>query len=403
MNLLSCSVTFYTKILQATQQSLRYSSMADSDIQYMHRCLALAEKGRYTTRPNPVVGAVLVKNEKVLAEGWHEKAGQAHAEIIALESAGPDARDATLYVSLEPCTFTGRTGPCTDAVIAAGISRLVYGMKDPNPNVNGQGIERLKAEGIEVVGPVLEQEAIALNAGFVKSMQRGLPYVRCKLGMSLDGRTAMASGESKWITGAEAREDVQLLRARSSAIVTGIETVLQDDPGLDVRVDMTVEQPLRVIVDSRLRISSSSKTLQIPGQVIVATAVSSEELLEDKQKELANDRVTLVSMPNEDGRVDLVSLMQFLVSEKECREVLLESGAELAGAMLSDQLVDEVITYIAPKFMGSDARPLFNIEGLKRLEDAPQLEIIDVAMVGKDCRMRSRPIYQESAGAVLTK
>lgn len=366
--------------------------MADSDIQYMQRCLTLAEKGRYTARPNPVVGAVLVKDEKVLAEGWHEKAGQPHAEIVALESAGSNARGATLYVSLEPCSFTGRTGPCTEAVIAAGISRVVYGMKDPNPNVNGHGIEQLKAKGIEVVGPVLEQEAIALNAGFVKSMQRGLPFVRCKLGMSLDGRTAMASGESKWITGPEAREDVQLLRARSGAIVTGIETILQDDPGLDARVDMTVDQPLRVIVDSRLRISPSSKTLQIPGQVIVATAVSSEELLEDKQKELANDRVTLVSMPD-DGKVDLVSLMQYLVAEKECREVLLESGAELAGAMLSEQLVDEVITYIAPKFMGSDARPLVNIEGLKRLEDAPQLEIIDVVMVGKDCRMRSRPIY----------
>jgi diaminohydroxyphosphoribosylaminopyrimidine deaminase/5-amino-6-(5-phosphoribosylamino)uracil reductase len=367
--------------------------MADSDIQYMQRCLALAQKGRYTARPNPVVGALLVKEGQVLAEGWHEKAGEDHAEIMTLRSAGAEAKGATLYVSLEPCSFTGRTGPCADAVIEAGIVRLVFGMTDPNPAVNGKGLEKIKAAGIEVEGPVLEEQALALNAGFVKSMHSGLPYVRCKLGMSLDGRTAMASGESKWITGPEAREEVQQLRARSGAIVTGIETVLQDDPSLDVRVDFSIAQPLRVIVDSRLRVHSSLKMLSLPGEVIVATAVTSAELLENKRKEIDSDNVTLLSMPNEEGKVDLRALLQFLADERECRDVLLESGAELAGAMLSGRLVDEVITYIAPKFMGTDARPLLNLQGLERLEDALQLEILDVAMVGKDCRMRSRPVY----------
>lgn len=367
--------------------------MADSDIQYMQRCLALAEKGRYTARPNPVVGALLVKEGQVLAEGWHEKAGEDHAEIMTLRSAGAEAKGATLYVSLEPCSFTGRTGPCADAVIEAGIVRLVFGMTDPNPAVNGKGLEKIKAAGIEVEGPVLEEQALALNTGFVKSMYSGLPYVRCKLGMSLDGRTAMASGESKWITGPEAREEVQQLRARSGAIVTGIETVLQDDPSLDARVDFPIEQPLRVIVDSRLRVHSSLKMLSLPGEVIVATAVTSAELLENKRKEIDSDNVTLLSMPNEEGKVDLRALLQFLADERECRDVLLESGAELAGAMLSGRLVDEVITYIAPKFMGTDARPLLNLQGLERLEDSPQLEILDVAMVGKDCRMRSRPVY----------
>lgn len=357
----------------------------------MQQCLELAERGRYTARPNPVVGALLVKNDEVLAQGWHEKAGQDHAEIMALKLAGDKAKGATLYVTLEPCSFTGKTGPCSQALIGAGISRLVYGVRDPNPRVNGQGLEQLSAAGITVDGPVLDHLAWELNQGFFKSMIGGLPVVRCKLAMSLDGRTAMASGESKWITGDDARKDVQKWRARSGAVLTGIETVLKDDPGLDVRSDIPCEQPLRVIVDSRLRIPATAKILQQPGRILVATAVTSEELLADKVKALANDRVFVLSCPNAEGKVDLKKLLRFLVAEEQCHDVLLESGPQLAGAMLNDKLVDEVITYIAPKFMGSDARPLFTLEGMSSMDDAIQMTFVDVAMVGKDCRMRSRP------------
>lgn len=363
---------------------------------YMQRCLELALRGRYGARPNPVVGAVVVQDGMVIAEGWHEKAGRDHAEIMAMKSAGANTRGATLYVSLEPCSHTGRTGPCSEAVIAAGIAKVVYGMVDPNPQVAGSGLENLLAAGIAVEGPVLEQEAGALNAGFCKRMQRALPYVRCKLAMSLDGRTAMASGESRWITGTEAREDVQLWRAQSGAVLTGIETVLRDDPGLDVRSErVSCEQPLRVVVDSRLRITPEAKILQRPGQILVATAVTSQELLVDKARDIGNDRVTLFSCAGSDGRVDLEKLIRHLASAYQCNDVLLESGAELAGAMLGAGLVDEVITYIAPKLLGSEARPLFSLRGLETMADQVRLEILDVAMVGKDCRMRSRVLTGE--------
>lgn len=365
--------------------------MSQADIHFMQRCLGLAEAGRYTVKPNPVVGAVLVSGDAIIAEGFHERAGQDHAEIVALKKAGNKAKGATLYVTLEPCSHTGRTGPCCEAVIKAGIGRLVYGMIDPNPSVSGSGLEKIRKAGIQVDGPVLEQEVQALNRGFVKRMQHGLPWVRCKLAMSLDGRTAMASGESKWITGPEARHDVQKLRAMSSVVLTGIETVLKDDPGLDVRMDaVPFDPPLRVIVDSRLRIPAQARTLQLPGDVIVATAITSEELLADKKHDLDNDKVVLLPCANADGRVDLEALLRYLALEKQCNDVLLETGAELAGAMLEAGLVDEVITYIAPKLLGSDARPLFNLRGLAHLSDQVELEILDVAMVGKDCRMRSR-------------
>ena len=341
-------------------------------------------------RPNPVVGAVLVQGSDIIAEGFHEKAGQDHAEIKALKKAGSRAKGATLYVTLEPCFHTGRTGPCADAIISAGVSRVVYGMVDPNPQVSGKGLEKIRAAGIKVDGPLLEAESAALNPGFIKRMQSGLPYVRCKLAMSLDGRTAMASGESKWITGEAARHDVQKLRAQSGAILTGIETVLMDDPGLDVRVEsLHALQPLRVIVDSRLRLPPTAKTLLQPGQVMVATAVTSDDLLADKTRDLENDNVTLFSCANPEGRVDLEKLMRHLAVDNQCNDVLLESGAELAGAMLNAGLVDEVITYIAPKLLGSEARALFNLRGLTNMSDQVSLEIADVAMIGKDCRMRS--------------
>jgi diaminohydroxyphosphoribosylaminopyrimidine deaminase/5-amino-6-(5-phosphoribosylamino)uracil reductase len=370
--------------------------MSQSDIHYMQHCLTLAEKGGFKARPNPLVGALVVKDDEIVAEGWHKQAGQAHAEINALEAAGDKSQGATLYVTLEPCSFTGKTGPCSEAVVASGVSRVVYGMVDPNPKVSGGGLEVIRAAGINVDGPVLEQEAMALNPGFIKSMTTGLPFLRCKLAMSLDGRTAMASGESKWITGPEAREQVQKLRAGSGAIITGIETVLADDPGLDVRSDLDCEQPIRVIVDSSLRIEKEAKILNLPGEIVIVTAVSSKELLAEKQKSLGNDNVTLYSCANADGKVNLDQLLRYLVSDKQCLDILLESGAQLAGAMLAERLIDEIITYIAPSLLGSEARPLFNLHGLSRLEDRIDLEIMDVAMAGKDCRMRTRPVYQKN-------
>lgn len=373
-----------------------YLPMPETDKQFMHHCLELAQLARYSARPNPVVGALIVKDAGVIAEGWHVRAGQDHAEIMALKKAGDNARGATMYVSLEPCSFTGRTGPCCDAVIAAGISRLVYGMEDPNPRVSGSGLDKIRAAGITVDGPVLAKESAALNRGFIKMMTTGMPYVRCKLAMSLDGRTAMASGESKWITGPQAREDVQRFRAMSGAVLTGIDTVLADDPGLDVRDEnIQCEQPLRVIVDSQLRITPTAKTLSLPGEVIIATAVTDETQLSDKVAAIGNDRVSLYSCGNSEGKVDLNKLLRYLAGEKQCTDVLLESGAALAGAMLSAGLVDEIITYIAPALLGSDARPLFNLPGLSHMADKIALEVVDVAMVGKDCRMRTRIADQD--------
>ena len=367
--------------------------MSDTDNQFMQRCLTLAELGKYSARPNPMVGSLSVKDGSVIAEGWHEKAGCDHAEIMVLKHAGSQAKGSTLYVTLEPCSFTDKTGPCCDALIEAGIGRLVYGMLDPNPQVLGTGLERIRSAGIVVDGPVLEQDSFSLNPGFIKRMRHGLPFVRCKLAMSLDGRTAMASGESKWITGPEARKEVQRLRAMSGAVLTGIETIVKDDPGLDVRTDkISCEHPLRVIVDSSLRISSQAKTLQLPGEILVATATSSEKLLIDKKRDLGNDKVSIFSCANDEGKVDLEKLLRYLAKEKQCNDVLLESGAELAGAMLEAGLVDEIITYIAPKLMGSDARPLFNLSGMASMSDQIQLETLEMAMVGKDCRMRSRVI-----------
>lgn len=361
--------------------------MLEIDIAHMQRCIVLANKGRYTARPNPVVGSVIVNNQHLIAEGWHHVYGQAHAEINALEQVGEAASGATLYVSLEPCSHQGKTGPCCDAIISAGIVRLVFGMFDPNPLVSGDGIKKIEAAGIEVIGPVLENECKELNLGFVKRMQQGLPYVRCKFAMSLDGRTAMANGESKWITGSEAREDVQRLRASSDALVTGVGTILADDPGLDVRLEgVSYKAPLRVIVDSHLRTPPEAKTFSLGGDVLLACA--------NDGRATEYNQVQVQAFENENGQVNLRSLMEYLAQEKECNEVLLEAGPVLAGAMLKAGLIDEVITYIAPTLLGSDARPLFKLDGLVHMSDKIKLEIIDVEVLGKDCRMRSRVINE---------
>jgi len=364
---------------------------------YMRRCFALAERGRLTCRPNPVVGCVVVSNGAVVAEGWHQVAGQAHAEVHALQQAGALARGATVYVSLEPCVHHGRTGPCTEALLLAGISRLVYAMEDPNPLVAGKGLARLREAGIRVDGPVLQAEAESLNPGFSKRMTCGLPYVRCKVGMSLDGRTAMASGESQWITGSAARIDVHHWRARSCAILTGVGTVLHDDPALTVRLDdYSGLQPLRVIADSDGRTSPSAQLLRLPGKVVLACGPEAASRLQ--QQDVCSSGLqaecTITAVPLLNGRVNLTTLLRQLASDWQCNEVWVEAGATLTGALLQAGLVDELLTYIAPALLGEKARPLAVLPGLERLADKLSLRFADVTTVGEDCRIRSLVLPQ---------
>lgn len=352
------------------------------DTDYMQRCIQLAGLGRHTVRPNPVVGSVIVAGSAVVGEGWHQLAGEAHAEIHALRQAGEAARGATVYVSMEPCAHQGRTGPCAEALVRAGVGTVVFGMMDPNPLVAGKGLAILREAGIAVRGPVLEAEARALNPGFIKRMERGLPWLRCKVGMSLDARTAMKSGESQWITGPEAREDVQQWRARSCAILTGIGTVLADDPALTVRLpDYRLEQPLRVILDSRGRLPPAAKLLDGKGPVlqVLADAPGITPTAVPWQQRVCAGR---------DGKVDLAALLGLLARDFHCNEVQVEAGPELTGALLQAGLVDELLLYVAPSLLGHEARPLALIPGLDSLSRRLELAFLDVLMVGKDCRIR---------------
>ncbi|MDG2090494.1 MAG: bifunctional diaminohydroxyphosphoribosylaminopyrimidine deaminase/5-amino-6-(5-phosphoribosylamino)uracil reductase RibD [Gammaproteobacteria bacterium] len=357
------------------------------DTTHMQRCIELALKGEFSSKPNPRVGCVIIKDGQVIAEGWHQFAGEVHAEVHALNQANQSAEGASLYVTLEPCSHHGKTAPCCDSIIAAGIRKVVFGMIDPNPEVAGKGISKLKAAGIEVVGPFLADKCAELNPGFIKRMTSGLPYVRCKMAMSSDGRTAMASGESKWITGAEAREDVQLWRARSSALISGIGTILADDPSLNVRLDeFEVRQPLRVICDSQLRLPIEAKTLKTPGEILLTSAIEKE--FDAAENTIAD--LEQVCLSNNENKIDLHALLSFLAKEKECNEVLVESGSTLAGAFIKAGLVDEIILYMAPKLLGHNGLPVFTIPGLESIEDQIALEYSDVSLLGKDCRMRVR-------------
>ncbi|NBC46633.1 MAG: bifunctional diaminohydroxyphosphoribosylaminopyrimidine deaminase/5-amino-6-(5-phosphoribosylamino)uracil reductase RibD [Gammaproteobacteria bacterium] len=363
----------------------------------MGRAVQLAERGRYTTDPNPRVGCVLAHGDRIVGEGWHRRAGEPHAERLAIDAAGPAARGATAYVTLEPCCHHGRTPPCTDALLAAGVSRVLVGMEDPNPIVHGRGLERMRAAGVEVVTGVLEGPCRALNPGFDKRMGLGLPFVRVKSAASLDGRTAMASGESRWITSEAARTDVQWLRAGASAIVTGVGTVLADDPSLNVRLaptlipalapDEPVRQPLRVIVDSHLRTPLDATLLQLPGATLIATLVSDPRRIAAATSAGAE---VWVGPADAAGRVDLEALLRYL-AEREINEVLIEAGPTLAGAAVQQGLVDELVLYLAPHLMGSAARGLFELAGVDRMADRLPLELIDVRAVGPDLRLRVRP------------
>jgi diaminohydroxyphosphoribosylaminopyrimidine deaminase/5-amino-6-(5-phosphoribosylamino)uracil reductase len=356
----------------------------------------LAKKGHYTTHPNPRVGCLLVKDGEVIGTGYHRCAGEPHAERNALAMAAKHARGATVYVTLEPCCHHGRTPPCTDGLIEAGVKRVVAAMQDPNPLVAGKGLEILSAAGIEVESGILQAQAEQLNPGFIKRMRQGLPYVRCKLAMSLDGRTAMASGESKWISSADSRRDVHRLRAGSSAIMTGVGTVLADDPSMDVRLDgaelgldkgLPLPLPIRVVLDPDLAMPVSARMLTLPGRTLVIT----REVGSAKKAALETAGVQVMPVPAEGENLDLHQVMHRLAG-REINELLLESGATLAGAMLAAGLIDELIVYLAPHIMGHGARGLFHLPGLEQMQDRYELRIDDLRQVGQDIRITAKPI-----------
>jgi diaminohydroxyphosphoribosylaminopyrimidine deaminase / 5-amino-6-(5-phosphoribosylamino)uracil reductase len=354
------------------------------DIEWMTRALRLAAHGLYSTTPNPRVGCVIVKQGKVIGEGAHLKAGEPHAEVHALRAAGEQARGATAYVTLEPCSHFGRTPPCADALVNAGVSRVVIAMQDPNPLVAGNGITRLQSQGIAVTVGVCEAQAKALNPGFILRMTQQRPYVRLKVAASLDGRTALANGVSQWITSPEARKDVHHWRAQSCAVITGIATILKDNASLTVREVNTPRQPLRVILDSQLRIPIDAKVLQ-DGHALVAYAQGDAAKLEILQVM----GVRTLHAPNAQGQINLASVMQALTAWP-CNEVLVEAGATLSGAFLQHGVVDELLVYYAPKLMGHTAQGMFAMPEWTQMSEVQSLEIIDLRRVGQDIRLQAR-------------
>lgn len=364
------------------------------DAHYMARALELARKGFYSTHPNPRVGCVVVRDGQVVGEGWHVRAGEPHAEVHALRQAGELARGATAYVTLEPCSHHGRTPPCAEALVDAGVARVVAAMQDPNPQVAGRGLLRLMQAGIMVQSGVMEAEARALNIGFIKRMEHGLPYVRVKLAMSLDGRTAMASGESQWITGPAARSAVQRLRARSSVVLTGADSVLADGARMTVRASelgldaeaaalAVSRQPLRVLVDGRLKVPLDAPFYQA-GSALVVTCAAAQARERYEQQGLE-----LLALPASDGHVDLRKLLGELAS-RGVNELLVEAGPRLAGAFARMGLVDEYQLFVAGKFLGSSARPLLDWP-LAQMSEAPALKIIEMRAVGDDWRVIAIP------------
>ncbi|HLF10641.1 MAG TPA: bifunctional diaminohydroxyphosphoribosylaminopyrimidine deaminase/5-amino-6-(5-phosphoribosylamino)uracil reductase RibD [Gammaproteobacteria bacterium] len=358
------------------------------DHRWMAHALQLAAKGLYDTAPNPTVGCVLVNDDRLIAAGWTAPAGGAHAERVALAAAGARARGATAYVTLEPCCHQGRTGPCTQALIAAGVARVVYAVRDPNPRVDGAGVRELQQAGIRVDGGVLEQAAERLNRGFFARMRRARPWVRTKLAASLDGRTALANGTSQWITGDAARRDVHRWRARSSAILTGSGTILKDDPALTARLEdpaIDVLQPLRVIVDSQLRTPPTAKTLALPGEVLVFTNQPGGPA--QQALEAAGARIERVSGA---PHCDLTALLARL-AELQINDVWVEAGPKLNGALLQSGLIDELVLYFAPRLLGDSALGMFGVAALTSLDQGWTLQVDEVRRLGDDLRIIARP------------
>ena len=365
------------------------------DRRYMAEALALAANGLYDTKPNPAVGCVIVKAGRVVGRGWTAPAGGPHAEIAALRAAGAEARGATAYVSLEPCCHTGRTGPCTSALVEAGIARVVFAGHDPNPLVRGAGAATLAAAGVAVEGGVLEGEAEPLNRGFFTRMRRGLPWVRSKLAVSLDGRTALANGKSQWITGAAARADVHRWRARAGAVLTGSGTIIDDDPSLDARrseagIDpqLGLKQPLRAIVDARLKMPPTARTLALEGEVLVLTSGS---LAEPKALALAAAGAQLARVAGNAEHCDLRAVIEHLAT-LEVNDVWVEAGAGFNGALLREGLIDELVIYMAPKLFGDSARGMFAVPALESLSEAWNLAFDDMRTIGDDLRITARVV-----------
>ncbi|HIF9057071.1 TPA: bifunctional diaminohydroxyphosphoribosylaminopyrimidine deaminase/5-amino-6-(5-phosphoribosylamino)uracil reductase RibD [Photobacterium damselae] len=362
------------------------------DHKMMSRAIALAKKGRFTTAPNPNVGCVIVNNGQIVGEGFHYRAGLPHAEVFALRAAGDKARGATAYVTLEPCSHYGRTPPCALALIEAGISRVVCAMVDPNPKVAGNGVTLLQNAGVTVEVGLLEQDAKALNLGFIKAMQTGMPYVQLKMASSLDGRTALANGESKWITGPQARADVQKFRAQAGAILSTSATVIADDPSMNIRwqeLPFYIQQqypqselrlPIRVIIDSQNRLSPDYQLFHLPGKTLLARCEQGDEVWPDSVTQL------IISRTPDSSQLDLHELLQQLV-KLGIYHIWVEAGAGLAGALVQNQLVDSFILYQAPKLMGAEARGVMNLPQLTAMDQVPNVSISDLRMVGTDIRI----------------
>jgi diaminohydroxyphosphoribosylaminopyrimidine deaminase/5-amino-6-(5-phosphoribosylamino)uracil reductase len=355
-----------------------------ADHELMGQALELAGRGLYTATPNPRVGCVIVKDGAVAGSGWHEKAGLPHAEVLALKEAGDRARGATLYVNLEPCSHHGRTPPCVDAIISAGIKRVVAAMQDPNPKVAGQGFAKLRDAGIEVGQGLRENDARELNIGFVSRMTRGRPWVRMKIAASLDGRTALANGKSQWITGEASRQDGHRWRARACAILTGFGTVRDDDPQLNVRGVDTPRQPLKIVVDSKFETSPSARLLK-EGKTLVVGALNDAK----KIAALKAAGAEVVIIPNDSGKVELFKLMEEL-ARRELNEVHVEAGTKLNGSLLQAGVVDELLVYLAPSVIGDSGRGMFHLPELTELSRSTALKIREVERVGADIRVLAR-------------
>ncbi|HEU4781338.1 MAG TPA: bifunctional diaminohydroxyphosphoribosylaminopyrimidine deaminase/5-amino-6-(5-phosphoribosylamino)uracil reductase RibD [Steroidobacteraceae bacterium] len=358
----------------------------------MRRALELAARGLYSTHPNPRVGAVLARDEEIVGEGWHERAGEAHAEPIAIRAAGERARGATAYVTLEPCSHHGRTPPCVDVLLAAGVRRVVYAVGDPNPRVNGAGAARLMEAGVIVESGLMAAESAALNSGFLMRMRHRRPFIRLKSGASLDGRVALANGKSRWITSEAARADVQHWRAQSGAVLTSAATILADDPRLDVRIEAP-RQPLRVVLDRRRMLRKTARVLAPPGDALVFSAPTATHKAGPGDERLGDARVERVLVKR--AHLDLASVFARL-AELEINDVLVEAGPRLSGALLAHGLVDEWLLYVAPKLLGKDAKPVATLARLTKLDAAPEFTLLESKVVGPDLRLRLQPMCKET-------
>jgi len=360
------------------------------DHQCMAEALRLAALGMYSTQPNPRVGCVIAAQGRIVGRGYHQRAGEPHAEIHALQDAGAAAHGATAYVTLEPCSHFGRTPPCAAALMQAGLRRVVMAMDDPHEVVNGAGRKMLQDAGIVVEAGLMKESAESLNPGFLQRVRLGRPWVRIKLASSVDGRTALANGASQWISSAASRQDVQLWRARSSAILTGIGTVLADDPQMTVRLEGAEQQPLRVIADSRWRTPVNSRILKQPGRVIIAGSQR-----HDPPAGLRAAGAQLLALPEVDGKLDLRALLTSLANE-QVNELQVEAGEKLCGALLKLELVDEVLLYQAPVILGEGGPGLFAGLGVHSMQQRIRLQLIESCFVGEDQRLRFRPLRQSS-------